>query len=785
MGKRKKLLRKKVNRKKISLAKEVPYPEAECVWKIIRSHEAVEKVELPRALGSGGFEIRFDMNVSLPSQAIGKGITATGVKARELVTLFFPPTYPSHAPIILLRPDFNSSLPHINPIFKLNGVEYINPCVYDGSLTDLLHQEGDGLSEILNQLSDWLGKAAINDLIDPKQGWEPIRRDDAFGWIVYDISGLRSLVHDKEGFSIFQCKYTRWTSSDKNMHFVTGIDQNETKNITPWLLKHSYYEDNNVFGHFWGSLAILAWAKNSPETIVGKYLPEDVRTLQQLLDRARNYGCEDSLRSALLDICWAFKQANLNRPQFSLFVILCARRPFHLIGDSSSLELIPYKIECVIDNNPSDLPQEAVKIRTDSSVFPLGHRHAVRAPLLRRMSGSEENLEKGHIVFVGCGSVGSKIAMHLARAGQGPFSLIDSSAFSPHNAARHALTCLPEIPGPPKSFLLAQEISLLNQGATPFIGDIIEICGNPETELSAIPKDTRLIIESTGSLAVRETLASLPMNRFTGRLFHAGLYEHGRIGLIAIEGPSHNPNVNDLVAKFWDERIKNYELKSRFFQGNDGLSRQETGLGCGSYTMVMPDTRLSLFAAGMAERAREILDYGAPSIGELWIGLIYEKGMGVSWRLVNLGPTKTLKIKSKYIWEVRLLKNAWDQIEKEAPKWGEFETGGVLIGRISLARRCITVVRVLNAPPDSRRSERAFMLGVEGLKRRVQEIVEKSRGTLSYVGSWHSHPRGGGASTIDKACIQRIRMFRFGAPSVGLIWTPSGFHGIMDEGKLE
>ena len=62
------------------------------------------------------------------------------------------------------------------------------PCVYDGPLEDLLHQEGDGLSEILNQLSEWLGKASIGDLIDSKQGWEPIRRDNTFGWMVYDLS---------------------------------------------------------------------------------------------------------------------------------------------------------------------------------------------------------------------------------------------------------------------------------------------------------------------------------------------------------------------------------------------------------------------------------------------------------------------------------------------------------------------------------------------------------------------------------------------------------------------
>ena len=38
-----------------------------------------------------------------------------------------------------------------------------------------------------------------------------------------------------------------------------------------------------------------------------------------------------------------------------------------------------------------------------------------------------------------CGSLGSKIAMHLGRAGFGAMTFVDNESMSPHNAARHAL----------------------------------------------------------------------------------------------------------------------------------------------------------------------------------------------------------------------------------------------------------------------------------------------------------------------------------------------------------
>ena len=785
MGKKKKKGAKEEDGNLISSTNPKLHPEADCSSKIIQSHAVVStKVEPPQPSADGGFRIKFNINVSLPSRANRRGISEIGVKLQEPVILQFPSTYPFHAPRILLRPDFNKSLPHINPILDRNEKGYVLPCIYDGPLNDLLHQEGDGLSEILNQLSDWLDKAAINDLMDPKQGWEPIRRDNTFGWMVYDLSRLRTLISDSEGALVFQCRFLKESGLKENPFFVWVIDHEKPCNITPALVRNSFVVEKGPHGTMYGSLVILAWSDS--KAIIDRYLPESVQDLHQIYERAKDYCSFSPLRGVILDFGWAFKQASINISNFPLFIILCARRPCALIGDDSPLELIPYVIDCHVENIESLFPESAIRIREDSLALPLGHRHKVNRRLLQRMSGGKEMTNNDPIVHIGCGSVGSKIAMHLARAGHGPFRLIDKEAFSPHNVARHALTPIPEFPGQPKASLLAREIELLRLEAEPINEDIIKLCKNPDNKMDPFPNNSRLVIESTGSVAVRDMLGSLPDGKIVGRLLHTALYQQGKVGIMAIEGSGRNPNVNDLVIRFWDEQIDNPGLRSKFSFSSREMRREEIGLGCGSHTMVIPDARISLFAGGIAERAIQILELenGTPQDGELWIGMLDENELGISWTLLKMDRTTILRIKVGNLWEVRILTEAVNQIAKEIKAWGEVETGGVLIGRISLSNRCFIISRVLEAPPDSKRTPNSFVLGIEGLKKKVQEIHDKSGGVLNYVGTWHSHPKGGEISSVDKDSLEQIRRLRFGAPAVGLIWTPSGFRAGIDEGKL-
>ena len=257
------------------------------------------------------------------------------------------------------------------------------------------------------------------------------------------------MVKDKEGAMAFQCRFWELIERKEQLYFVGGIDHQKQRDVTPGLIKNSFFADKSLLRPSYVSLMVFAWSNSG--IVVDRYLPESIYSLHQLLERAKEYGCYEPLRNGLVSLCWAIKEASLNMPIFPIFIILCVRRPCVLIGDDSSLELIPYVVECHVEDTQLPLSESAIRIRKDSPVFPLGHRHALTSNLLRRMSGGTDTMKDGPIVHIGCGSVGSKIAMHLARSGHGPFKLIDKAAFSPHNVARHALIPVSEVPGQPKA----------------------------------------------------------------------------------------------------------------------------------------------------------------------------------------------------------------------------------------------------------------------------------------------------------------------------------------------
>ena len=109
--------------------------------------------------------LKLNVNTHLPQDFEAKGVSNHGVMAIEPVRSVFSDRYPFVAPRVVLRDDFPRSFPHIYP-----SSDVVSPCIYEGSLTELLQQSG--LERIIFQLASWLRKAVADDLMDLSQGWE-------------------------------------------------------------------------------------------------------------------------------------------------------------------------------------------------------------------------------------------------------------------------------------------------------------------------------------------------------------------------------------------------------------------------------------------------------------------------------------------------------------------------------------------------------------------------------------------------------------------------------------
>jgi hypothetical protein len=458
--------------------------------------------------------------------------------------------------------------------------------------------------------------------------------------------------------------------------------------------------------------------------VCDQYKPEDVRDLASLQQRAEEFGCSNSLKEALKHLKQYAQKFRMSK--WPIVVVLCARRPINLIGQASNIELIPYWFE---------ISAPKLLVNGDNTpVFPLGHREAINPTLLQEFSGSVAPAEKQHLVLVGCGSLGSKIAIHLARSGTAPDSVVDYRSLSPHNAARHAL-----LPGRElmqlswlynKADALADAIQGLGQPVEVFNEDVRLIASNRKTLRKVFPKKTWCILNTTASLAVREAIAlSLPGKRQT-RVIEACLFAQGKIGLMTVEGPGQNPNSLDLIAETYEAMRNVEDLRKLVFEEEVPLSHHAIGQGCSSTTMIVTDSRISQFAAAMAQCVSTLRSQGLPkTTGRILLGQITQDGIGLSWMSLDVAPVHIIPIESTG-WSVRLSARAHEKIVEECTAYPGVETGGILIGRISNATQDFLITDVLPAPADSIRSQNNFTLGVEGVLAQL-ELHAKSCGSYT------------------------------------------------------
>ena len=743
---------------------------------LFSEHPQVDRVDAPvtdRATGATSVDVTF--KVYLPSQWRHKGESPSGVGTREVVRFDFPAGYPLYSPSPSLREDFNQSLPHIQP-WTTGGRPV--PCIYEGDLDELLHR--DGLAGIINQTSLWLDNAALGSLIDPTQGWEPVRRDRLNDVIVADPEFLQRLVDRRGAYRFLKFNYLK-SATPGGGFSVHGQVLSEEVKVNPKSVQQQFFENNQFFDpelRSGISLALVAWPGKHPsgEPIVcDDYLPETVESIGDLKERAAMYGCAKELDSGLR---W-LKQCVSAYPKagpFPMPLILLVRRPFNLIGSESSIEICPYVVEIRSPDLFNDQGAGSARAAT--------HRHTISRTLLAGMAGKATINEQPRWTLVGAGSLGSKIALHLARAGNGPEVVVDRSGMSPHNAARHALV---PVPGDmqilwmdAKARILSQALSGLNHEATALVADAVGMAKSSGKAQGAWSKKSWAIVNSTASLAVREAFAASESIR--PRVVETSLFAGGRLGVITVEGPGCNPSTADLMAEFYAMATTEPDLSSIVFDDGGAMARQDVGHGCGSLTMVMSDGRLSLFAAGMAEYLRERLDSKLPEEGgEIFVGRLSDDGLGVAWRAEGIPPVTVLKMKNGSPWRVHLHQRARSKMQVEAERWPDAETGGVLMGRLSEVSRVAHIVDVLDAPEDSERSNDEFILGKKGLRQRLEEYSMAAGWSLYCLGTWHSHLSSVGPSSTDRATAKAVSLARL-TPSIFLIATPTGFEAFMADG---
>lgn len=728
--------------------------------RLIRAHDAVMNVSVEWSTGDETVAI-VEIKTELPSEWRAVGCSPSGVRTVEPVRFRFGSRYPIEPPDICLRADFDRSHPHLQPG---SANELPEPCLFAGSPRELLRLRG--ILGLVEQLAGWLDKAATLDLIDPKQGWEPVRRDHIDDVVISDGQWLKNLAKSKAGCSAFRTRYLTLSDNAGDTYWIT-LRRCERVALGP------DFSDEFTFRQIDGArtgngIALVAWSGKKPDGsafAADRYVPETVATVDGLLDRAKLLGCREHLEPMLSLLQTRFR-TSVMKVAVPLAVVMLARRPYPVIGSDSVYELCPYVVEL---RGKDDLSGCSAKI-----VRPAMHREDISNALMRRASGDTTGGKPAPWSLVGCGSIGSKLAMHMARAGRGPSSVVDRANMLPHNYARHAV-----YPGGvTKDFgLLGRKATLLKEALTELGAepkshaiDVVSHTVSKGSLMEMIDDGCFAVVNTTGSATVRQTLGARPHSAGRPRIVEACLLGLGDAGLMTVEGAAANPSTVDLVCEAYLAIHRRPQLAGKIF--GTQASEVLVGQGCSALTMPLRDSKLSIFAAAFGERLHRLQTEGPPDAdGLLLLGAIGPDGMSQSWSESKIGPRI---VSSGAGSEIRISPEVDRTIQEEVARRPGSETGGIIFGRYCDVTAHFHVVGTLPAPPDSKFSAEEFVLGTKGLRPMLRDLIEGTDGALYPLGTWHNHLVPSGPSAKDMRTAVLLSGLQY-FPLLMLIHTPAGY----------
>ena len=381
--------------------------------------------------------VPLEVGVDLPTRGPVDGVD---IREREPIFLLFHRRYyPHKAPLAYSnRPDFpKARLPHLNPTSPGRPANF---CLHRGSLDSWFAEHT--IVDLAGRVRGWLRDAARDRLVRREDGFEPTRAEDTIGYAIYDPAVLTRLVESRweaskgePGFAFLWYELLSNTKDDPligddtyAVRLYSTIDSGETEILLRLsrrineLYREAPKSDSGLERMLFGA---TAWPSSSE--VRQEYFAELPETLGDLRSWTEALGVPlgEALEVYLAEGLQLFG---------GIPVTLAVPRPQKVIGTGSSLELLNFVVTAA-DERQSD----EGKWDLESKVWRMGHRAPLTLKRAREVSSQPRDLDLGRLLFLGCGAIGSKMILHLARSGQDKISLADYDELAPHNLVRHAL----------------------------------------------------------------------------------------------------------------------------------------------------------------------------------------------------------------------------------------------------------------------------------------------------------------------------------------------------------
>ncbi|WP_165689552.1 ThiF family adenylyltransferase [Elizabethkingia ursingii] len=688
--------------------------------------------------GSGKIAIPVEINVDLPSLGNFQDLDIRAVE--PIILVFDLINYPVSAPRVYTdRHDFpKNNLAHLYVAVNNRPPAF---CYVRGNADEWYANKR--IEDLVIRIGNWLRDAATGELSENGNQFEPLRLEGYLGSVIYDYDTILTAIHEnaviKLGERFTMALFERVNSDTRNTYKFVQLITNtnalttikevdeERKKEKESITRRKYY-----FGY-------ILWADDS--TVKNDYEINIPRSWQEFKIFCEYYGIKyDEFEKFIAQ----YNDIN----EFIYFpVIIGISRPHQLIGYSSNIEFINlrFKVESqdlkdgkIVNNIPIDM---------------LSHNQPLTCKLATQISDSNVSLENRSIVF-GCGAIGSKIVMHLARSGQTNLTLIDPDYISPHNLVRHAL--FGEDEGAGKADALKEKIKKI------YPSEKLGVVSGASLKDGLIDKKETFekyhwILDFTASEAFFNKLALLK-SIDSAKLASASISDFGNLGIMYKEGEQRNPRIDDLQSYLYsmcqsDENINNW-LKNEQVKASSNHVIIQVGVGCNSETTILADDKISSHASYFSGALKREMTQPSKE-GRIYLHRIKEKeDYNIETQVVKVNPFRIFQAINDPSWTIRFKPEVIEHLEHEFFAAQTNETGGVFVGICNYKTKTIHVTGSVTAPVDSTANSTQFVRGYNGLAEHISEIGHNSGGQIGYIGEWHTHPDGpNGLSRQDIASV--------------------------------
>lgn len=257
--------------------------------------------------------------------------------------------------------------------------------------------------------------------------------------------------------------------------------------------------------------------------------------------------------------------------------------PFFLISDPSNERLF-----CAIGGDG------------DRSV--LAYRTVDLPPAATRLPAQYGELATKTVGIVGCGSVGSKVAISLARSGVSAFRLIDGDVFMPGNVVRNGLDL--RASGVGKVEAVRQAILEVNPSADVKVDNLV-FGGQESSGATAVAMTTLggcdIIIDATVSPDVFNLCAAISL-RERKPMAWCSVFAGGIGGLVARVRADIDPTpleARDQISRWYADQGKPWTITTAA-QGYDGVAEDDA-------PMIASDADVAVIAAHLTRAAIDVL----------------------------------------------------------------------------------------------------------------------------------------------------------------------------------